>query len=52
MFVSIDMIKDALPTVLRRMLELALLVMSAVVLGLLWHATKHFNSGFIFKSAP
>ncbi len=51
-FVSIDMIKDALPTVLRRMLELALLVMSAVVLGfLLWHATKHFNSGFIFKSS-
>ncbi len=51
-FVSITMISDALPRVLRSLLSIGMLVLAGVVLFiLLGQAINHFNSGFMFKSS-
>ncbi|MBC8158558.1 MAG: TRAP transporter small permease subunit [Rhodospirillales bacterium] len=51
-FVSIDLIPDALPPVVRRALHMAIFVLSTIILVILLEkATKHFGSGFIFRSS-
>lgn len=51
-FVSINMVVDSMPPLLRRTLVLALLGLATIILAvLLQHSTKHFNSGFIFRSS-
>ncbi|MDX1738136.1 MAG: TRAP transporter small permease [Alphaproteobacteria bacterium] len=51
-FVAITMILDALPFKLGRILNFLLTLMAAIILlYLLYHAQRHFNSGFIFKSS-
>ena len=51
-FVSITMISDALPKMLRSLLTIAMFVLAGVVLYvLLTQAINHFNSGFMFKSS-
>lgn len=51
-FVSITMISDALPTMLRNLLTISTFLLAGVVLYiLLGQAISHFQSGFIFKSA-
>ncbi len=51
-FVSITMISDALPRVLRSLLTIGMFLLAGVVLYiLLTQALNHFNSGFMFKSS-
>ena len=51
-FVSIDMMKDALPKLVRAMLSIFLLVIAtAVLVFLLMRAIDHFNSGFLFTAS-
>ena len=51
-FVSINMVVDSMPSPARRALVLAIFILASVILFvLLQHSTKHFNSGFIFRSS-
>ena len=51
-FVSIDMVAASLPPVGQRLLTLAIFILSTIILViLLQHSVRHFNSGFIFKSS-
>lgn len=51
-FVSITMISDALPKVLRDLLTIGMFLLAGAVLYvLLSQAINHFNSGFMFKSS-
>jgi len=51
-FVSINMVVDILPPLLRRILTLAIFALATIILiVLLQQSIKHFNSGFIFRSS-
>lgn len=51
-FVSITMIRDALPDWLRHLLEILTFSLAMIVLYVLFtQALNHFSSGFIFKSS-
>ena len=51
-FVSIELVPDMLPPVVRRALHMAIFLLSSVILFiLLQQARKHFGAGFIFRSS-
>ena len=51
-FVSIDLVAERLPPVIRRTLHMAIFLLATVVLFfLLQQAIKHIGSGFIFRSS-
>ena len=51
-FVSINMVVDSLPHLVRRILTLAILILATVILiVLIQQAVRQFNSGFIFRSS-